>query len=127
MTASKDKSDQVPSEFPQTNPPPSSAYDQMQVMQSLNEIQGDLRALRTQTDRLITDVAKSDDHIDKIRNKIGRAEGFGIAAIILFAAFGGIVWWLIGGQINNLRDQVIKFQQTEIVKPSSANTPSNSD
>lgn len=105
--------DTQPDRVAQVPPPTPVQSDQMQVMQCLIEIQKDLSSLNTKTDRLIYDVGKADSQIDKLRLKIGRAEGVGIAAVALVAVFGTLVWWAIGDQISHLRDQVIRSQQVE--------------
>ena len=110
MTGTKSQ-DTQPDKIAQVPPTYTGQFDQMQVMQALIEIQKDLSSLNAKTDRLISDVAKADSHIDSLRLKFGRAEGIGVGAIALLSIFGLLVWWAIGGQINNLRDQVIRTQQ----------------
>ncbi|SDP07944.1 hypothetical protein [Phyllobacterium sp. OV277] len=100
---------------------PLSGENNFHVMQSLMEIQKDLASLNTKTDRLIVDVNKNDDHIDKVRGKISRFEGIGICALLLVSIFGGFIWWLIGGQITQLRDQLYQYQRE--VAPTSTKPP----
>lgn len=69
-------------------------------------------------DRLISDVEKLDRHVDGMRSKISRAEGVVICGVILLSLFSGVVWWLIGGQINSLRDQLMAIHSSESQDPS---------
>lgn len=84
--------------------------DQFHIMQSLMEIQKDVSALSTKTDRLISDVNKLDGQVDAVRSKISRFEGVGVGSILILTLLGAVVWWMIGGQITQLRDQIYEFQ-----------------
>jgi len=99
-------SETTPTDFPQTTPPPS-GYEPSHVIQSLIELQKSVAALGTKQDRLIADVEKIDGHMDRVRQKIGRAEGILICGFVLVGLFAGFVWWLVGGQISALRDQMM--------------------
>lgn len=103
--------------------PPSGLNDQLHIMQSLMEIQRDLTILSTKTDRLITDVGKLDDQMDKVRSKISRFEGVGIGAVVIFTLLGGFIWWLIGGQITQLRDQLYQYRQEVVASPAKPEAP----
>lgn len=96
--------------------PPQNINDQFHIMQSLMEVQRELTALSTKADRLISDVSKIDTQLDGVRSKISRFEGVGIGAVVLFSIFGAFVWWLIGGQITQLRDQLYQYRQ-EVISP----------
>lgn len=94
-----------------TPAPVPSFNDQMQIMQSLLEIHKELATLNTKTERVILDVGKLDDHVDKIRGKMQWVQGIAICAAVLLTIFGGFVWWLIGGQLTQLKDQLYTYQQ----------------
>lgn len=112
-----------PDEFVQTNPPPS--YDQFAVMQSLIEVQKDLATLTANTTRIAADVDKISTSNDRIRDKIGRAEGIGIGVIFVVVVAAGLFWWAFGTPITYLRDQLVP-SQPQLTSPA-ANTPSSSD
>lgn len=124
---SGDKSQGGTNPIPQ-GPPPGAPYEAMQVMQCLMEIQKDIGSLTTKVDRLVGDVAKLDDHVDKVRSKIGRAEGVVIGCTILLTVIGGAIWWLVGGEINQLRDQLYRLRAESLSTPadSAASSPSSS-
>jgi hypothetical protein len=103
--------------------PPSNLNDQLHIMQSLMEIQRELTVLSTKADRLISDVGKLDDQMDKVRGKISRFEGVGIGAVLIFTLLGGFIWWLIGGQITQLRDQIYEYRQEVSATPAPPKSP----
>jgi hypothetical protein len=79
----------------------------MQVFQSLIEIQRDVATISAKAERLVTDVSKLDGKVSKIETALAQAKGFGIAAIILIPICTAIIWWLIGGKLESLRDQLL--------------------
>lgn len=104
--------------------PPQIFNDQLHIMQSLMELQRELTVLSTKTDRLISDVSKIDGQLDGVRSKISRFEGVGLGALLLVSIFGAFVWWLIGGQITQLRDQLYQYRQEVVIPvPSPTVTP----
>ena len=60
--------------------------------------------LTTKVERLISDVEKIDDQLDKLRHVYSRIQGFIIAAIVLVPICAGLVWWLIGGELTGIRN-----------------------
>lgn len=112
-----------PDNFVQTNPPPS--YDQFAVMQSLIEVQKDLATLNANTTRIAADVQKISDSNDKIRDKIGRAEGIGAGVILVLVVVAGLFWWAFGTPITYIKDQLVP-SQPQITLPA-ANTQPSSD
>ena len=89
-----------------------SSYEPSHVIQLLIEAQRETAAHAAKLDRLIEDVKENGDKLDDVRQKIARSEGFGIAAVVLFAVFGAVLWWFIGGQISQLRDQLYVMPPT---------------
>lgn len=98
--------------------PETRGYDLMQVFQSLTEIQKDLSAISTKTDRLITDVDKIDRKVNDLSHTLAWAKGFGIAAVLLIPLCATFIWWLAGDKINRLRDELIGARPA-IIQPSS--------
>ncbi|MDP9836059.1 hypothetical protein J2T09_000801 [Neorhizobium huautlense] len=82
-----------------------------QIMQSLMEIQRELSSVTTKTDRVITDIGRLDDRLDKVRSKISRFEGVAFGAGIVIVLFASMLWWLVGDQMTQIRDQLHSFQQ----------------
>jgi hypothetical protein len=82
-----------------------------QIMQSLMEIQRELSSVATKTDRVITDIGRLDDRLDKVRSKISRFEGVAVGAGIVIVLFASMLWWLVGDQMTQIRDQLQVFQQ----------------
>lgn len=77
-------------------------YDQMQVMQFLIEIQKEITALTTKTDRLIVDVQKMEDHVDRVGENVAWVRGAVIAAGVVGAALLAVVWFFAGDDIRAL-------------------------
>jgi hypothetical protein len=77
--------------------------------------------LKPKVDRVITDVAKLEYSVGRLQTMLARVQGFGIAAILLVPLCFGIVWWFIGGQLSDIRDNVINARtpaaQTQIIQP----------
>ena len=93
--------------FDVADPRPPSTYEPSHVVQSLVEIQKDISHLSAKTDRLIGDVEKLDKEVDALRISFSRAQGFGLAAIILIPICAAIVWWLVGDKLNELKTQIL--------------------
>ena len=109
---------------PSSGPP---TYEPSHVVQSLIEIQKDISALSTKTNRLISDVSDLDEHVDALRHKLSRAEGFGIAAVVLVPACAALVWWLVGGQLTEIRNKMYAgppAASSSLTAPTAANNPS---
>lgn len=82
-----------------------------QIMQSLMDIRRELSSVATKTDRVITDISRLDDRLDKVRSKISRFEGVTFGAGIVIVLFASMLWWLVGDQMTQIRDQLQVFQQ----------------
>jgi hypothetical protein len=90
----------VPSPVPAT-------YEPSHVIQLLVNMQGEIKALCTKTDRLISDVEKLDGHVGKLNTSFHRAWGFAVCAIILIPIMGAILWWLLGGQLTDIKNALL--------------------
>ena len=76
------------------------------VAQQLHELTGDFAKISAKTDRLIADVGDIEKDVRGLSHSLTLAKGFGACAIILIPIFAGFVWWLIGGKLNDIRDQI---------------------
>jgi hypothetical protein len=94
-------------------------YEPSHVIQCLVEIQKEVSALSAKTERLISDVGKLDDRVDGLRHTLSRAQGFGIAAVLLIPACAAIIWWLIGGQLTEIKNKLYAIP----APPAAASTP----
>lgn len=102
------KLDDKPAGNPSPTGTPPIVPDSLAQLQSLIELQKDVSTLLTKTDRAIADIERLDGKVDRLRSKIDRAEGIGIGAVGLVILFAALLWWLIGGQINELRDDLFR-------------------
>jgi hypothetical protein len=91
------------------------SYEPSHVIQILVELQRQVAGLSEKTDRLDRDVDKVCTKVDGVQTTLARAQGFGIAAVLLIPICAGIVWWLIGGKINDMRDQLINSHSSPTV------------
>lgn len=113
-TGSVAQSPDVPSTLPQH-------YEPSHVIQMLVAMQGEIKALCTKTERLISDVEKLDGHVAKLNTAFNRAWGFGLAAVILIPVAATLIWWLIGGQITQLRDRINSLPQAQMQQSGNQN------
>jgi hypothetical protein len=77
----------------------------------------ELGKLTSTTSRLVADVEKLDTHIQKLNGAFNWAKGFAIAAVVLVPLCAGIIWWLIGGELTQIRDKLYSLPppaQTQI-------------
>jgi hypothetical protein len=95
----------------------------MQVFQSLIEIQRDVTTISANTERLVIDVNKLDGKVSKIETTLAQAKGFGVAAIILIPICAAIVWWLIGGKLESLRDQLLSATKPPVAYQTAPSSP----
>lgn len=91
-------------------------FDAMAIFQSLIEIQKDIATNTTKIDRLIKDVEKLDTKVDTVSHAIWLAKGFGLAAVILIPICAAVIWWLIGAQLEHLRDQLLEASKPPVVQ-----------
>ena len=88
-------------------PDPSPLYEQSHVIQLLVEIQRQVAALTEKADRIDKDIDKLDEKVDRLRTTFARAQGVAFAAAVLIPLCAGIVWWLVGARMNEMRDQFL--------------------
>ncbi len=115
----------VASESPMVGSSGPAGYEPSHVIQCLVEIQKELSALSTKTERLISDVGKLDDRVDGLRHTLSRAQGFGIAAVLLIPACAAVIWWLIGGQLTDIKNKLYAVPTPAVapLKPPAAGGP----
>ena len=119
----------VPSPSPVVTGGTPNSYEPSHVIQCLIELQREVSALATKTDRLITDVEKLDGRVHGVQRKLSWAEGFGIAAIVLIPAAAGIIWWLVGTQLTDIKNRLYALPSppaasSSAIAPPAANSPS---
>jgi hypothetical protein len=98
------------------SPSPPSSYEPSHVIQLLALIQRDQGAMSAKIDRVIKDIEKLDTHVDVLRHQFILAKGIFIGGAFLLTVCGGLVWWLIGGQLNDIRDSIYQQNNTIIQK-----------
>jgi hypothetical protein len=76
------------------------------IAQQIHELTSDFARTAAKTDRLVADVAELSREVKDLGRSLTFAKGFGIAAVILIPMCASIVWWLIGGKLNDIRDQL---------------------
>ncbi|PNE10474.1 MAG: hypothetical protein CR217_14170 [Beijerinckiaceae bacterium] len=106
---------EIPSPDQQDVPDPRHRYDVLQVLQTMMELQKDITMIGTKTDRLIIDVDKLDQKVDRVIGTLTLAKGFGIAALILIPICATVVWWLVGAKIEQVlavRPSISQSQST---------------
>jgi hypothetical protein len=86
-------------------------YDFMQVLQSMMELQKDLSAVATKTDRLIADVGGLSTKVGSLNSTMLWAKGFAVAAVILIPICATVLWWLAGSKIEQMRDELMGIKK----------------
>ena len=105
------KGPDVPAPDQREVPDPSPRYDAMQVLQSMMELQKDISSLTTKTDRLITDVSALTTKVGGVSETLIWARGFAIASVILIPICAGIIWWMAGSKIEQMRDELLGIKK----------------
>jgi len=59
--------------------------------------------MATKTDRLISDVNKLNDKVERLSTTLTWGKGF-LAALCLIAGF---VWWFLGAKIDQMKDELL--------------------
>ncbi len=103
------KENLVPSDSPIAPGSSPSSFDATHMFQSLLEIQKDLAVLNGRSEHLTAELSEIKAELSGIKRLLHKAQGFGFAAILLIPAFAALIWWLIGGEITQIRDQVMKL------------------
>lgn len=119
MSNSKD----IPSPDDNAVPEPSrKPHDQTWLLiQSLHEMNSEVSKTSVKLDRLISDAEKIDTRLKEVEGKLLMVSGYSRAAIVLVPLCAALVWWIIGGKIDDLRDQFFQAH----VSPPTAVSPSN--
>ena len=71
------------------------------------EIQKDVSAMSTKTERLIVDLGALTTKLEKVSETLQWAKGFAVAAIILVPICGTIIWWMVGSKLEQVRDEIL--------------------
>jgi len=91
------------------------------VAQQLHEMAGDLARNSERTDRLIADVGDLAKDVKGLNRSLTFAKGFGAAAVFLIPVCAAMVWWLIGGKLDDIRDEMYRgIPKTVTSSPASA-------
>lgn len=80
----------------------------MHLHQAMLEIHKELSGNTTKLDRVIADVGKIEIKLAAIESSFSWFKGFFAAAAVLIPLFMGIVWWLIGNQITDLKNEILR-------------------
>jgi hypothetical protein len=87
---------------------------QASPIQLLVEVQRENSSQGTKVDRLISDVEKVDRKIHELQTSFTWVKGFAAAAMILIPICAGIIWWLIGDELKQIRVQLQNRAQAPI-------------
>jgi hypothetical protein len=87
----------------------------MQVLQSMMELQKDVSSIGTKTDRLIADVGTLSTRVGGLSDTLIWVKGFAIASIVLIPTCAVIIWWLAGGKIEQMRDELLAVRKPPAV------------
>lgn len=101
----------VPAPSPERPDDAGSRHDALwTIAQQIHELTGDFGRTTAKTERLIVDVGELSKDVRELRNSFALAKGFAIAAVILIPICAGLVWWLVGGKLNEIRDQLYQVR-----------------
>jgi hypothetical protein len=112
MTQNQRKTQPAVGTPPAEGNPSHAPMDQLHIMQYLMEIQKELSSVSTKTDRLTADVAEIDNHVGDLKDKVSRADAVVKTAAALITIFGFVLWWFVGGQLTQLKDDLLKYSQS---------------
>lgn len=88
--------------------PPIPGSDPMHLHQTMLEVHKELSSNTAKLDRAIQDIGAIDLKLTSMTTSFNWFRGFFAAAAILIPVFIGIVWWLIGTQITELKNEILK-------------------
>jgi hypothetical protein len=88
------------------------------IIQQLHEVASDLSRNSTKTDRLVADVEGLSRDVKGLTAALTFARGFGVAAVLLIPLCAGLVWWLVGGKLNEIRDELYRDRLAIYKSPS---------
>jgi hypothetical protein len=87
---------------------PLPASDPMHLHQTMLEVHKELSANSAKLERAIQDLNSIESKVESMSSSFNWFRGFFAAAAILIPGFIGIVWWLIGAQITDLKNEILK-------------------
>lgn len=113
-----------PARKPEVADPGTPGYEPTHILQILIQLQKDVAAGGAKVDRLIDDVRDLNAEVAAQGKILDRVQGGGVAAAVLVTLFAGFVWWLIGGQINDLRNQLYRnhVEESSQLKPNGSSS-----
>lgn len=95
------------------------------IATQINELTGDFARASETTNRLIDDVRGLTNEVKDLGGSLQSAKAFGLAAVILIPACAALVRWLVGGRLNDIRDQIYQSKRVPAVTaaPRAADKP----
>ena len=99
--------------------PQSAGSDPMHLHQTMLEVHKELSSNTAKLDRAIQDIGSIDGKLSNLSASFTWFRGFFAAAAVLIPTFTAVVWWLIGSQITDLKNEILKrpIVQTDVQKP----------
>jgi hypothetical protein len=79
------------------------------------ELQKDVSAVATKTDRLIADVGEIGTKVRSLSDTMVWVKGFAVAAVILIPICATILWWLAGSKIEQMRDELMGIKKSPTI------------
>ena len=91
-----------------SNPEMLVGSDPMHLHQTMLEVQKELTTNTAVLNRAVTDIAKQGDKIDGLLISFSWFKGVFAATAALMIVFAAAVWWLIGSQISDLKNELLR-------------------
>lgn len=82
-------------------------YEPSHLIQLLVQVQKDVTIVSTKLDRTITDLEKLDKKSGELHDQFKSIKYSIYGALAVLAVAVPLVWWLIGGQITELKNRVM--------------------
>jgi hypothetical protein len=82
--------------------------DPMQLHLTMTEVQKELTSNTTVLSRAVVDIDKQLVKIDSLLLSFAWFKGVFAATAVLIALFAGLIWWLIGTQISDLKNELMR-------------------
>lgn len=101
------KKDTIPKDFAVTTPGTGASYEPMHLLQMMLTVQKEVATLTAETKHLTSVVEKLDTKVENFHSTLNIIKGAGGASLFLIPAFMAFIWWLIGGQITDLKNQLV--------------------
>lgn len=95
----------IGNEVPEPRPP--AIYEPSHVIQQLYLVQKDIAILIARHDHTKESLVKIETKIETIGTNYAKIQGAVIAAIFLIPACAGIIWWIIGERLTDIKNQLV--------------------